>query len=119
MDFQVRSSVAELSNIYPGQIISYTVKPFAGTTVRWTTEITHVQDHLYFIDEQRVGPYKLWHPQHHFHKVADGVLMKDIVHYSLPMGVVGSIARKLFVAKQLDEIFEYRKEAVSELFNPS
>lgn len=102
--------------IYAGQIIEYKVKPVLGIPLYWMTEITHVKNGEYFVDEQRFGPYSLWHHQHHFKSVAGGVEMTDIVHYKLPLGWLGDIAQELFVKKQLEGIFKYREERVRELF---
>lgn len=104
-------------HIYAGQIITYTITPVLGIKLKWMTEITHVQEGSLFVDEQREGPYKLWHHQHHFTKQGDGVLMKDIVHYGLPFGFLGKIAHRLFVRKKLEHIFEYRRKKIEELFN--
>lgn len=104
---------------YPGQIITYTVKPLLGIPMFWMTEITHVQYLKMFVDEQRKGPYKLWHHQHHFRPVNGGVEMTDMVHYRLPFGILGNMANGLIVQKKLVEIFTYRFNKVSELFgNP-
>lgn len=100
---------------YPGQIITYTVKPVAGIGMSWMTEITHVEKGKMFVDEQRKGPYKLWHHQHHFKSIEGGTGMRDIVHYRLPFGVVGEIAHSL-VKKKLLQIFQFRFEKVNELF---
>jgi ligand-binding SRPBCC domain-containing protein len=102
--------------MYPGQIIEYTVRPLIGIPLYWMTEITHVEDQVYFVDEQRFGPYSLWHHQHHFKAVEGGVEMTDIVHYKLPMGFLGGIAHGLFVKKQLQGIFDYRYKKAEELF---
>ena len=102
--------------MYAGQIIEYTVKPVLGIALYWMTEITHVRNHQYFIDEQRYGPYSLWHHQHHFKAIEGGVEMTDIVHYKLPLWILGDIANTLFVKKQLKEIFDFRSKIVVELF---
>jgi len=102
--------------IYPGQIIEYTVKPVLGIPVYWMTEITHVQDQRFFVDEQRVGPYRLWHHQHHFREIPVGVEMTDIIHYRNPLGFLGNLANRLFVEAQLRKIFEYRFREVENLF---
>lgn len=102
------------SKMYPGQIIEYTVQPLLGIPMYWMTEITHVQEAAYFVDEQRFGPYSLWHHQHHFTEVAGGVKMEDIVHYKIPFGILGDIANVLFVQKQLKGIFDFRVKAVTE-----
>ncbi len=102
--------------MYPGQIIEYKVSPVLGIPIYWMTEITHVEDKKYFVDEQRFGPYSLWHHQHHFREVPGGVEMTDIVHYKLPFWFLGDIAHTFFVNKQLLHIFNYRFKKVEELF---
>ncbi len=102
--------------MYAGQIIEYKVKPLLGVPVYWMTEITHVVDKKYFVDEQRFGPYSLWHHQHHFKTIDGGVEMTDIVHYKIPFWFLGDIAHALFVKKQLKGIFDYRFEKVESLF---
>jgi ligand-binding SRPBCC domain-containing protein len=102
--------------MYQGQIIEYTVKPLLGIPLYWMTEITHVDEKKYFIDEQRFGPYSLWHHQHHFKTTESGVEMTDIVHYKIPFWFFGDVANSLFVKKQLNEIFNYRFKKIEELF---
>ncbi len=102
--------------MYAGQVIEYRVKPLLGIPIYWMTEITQVVDKQYFIDEQRFGPYDLWHHQHHFAEVPGGVEMTDIVHYRLPLWFLGDIANSLFVRRQLEGIFQYRFEKAEELF---
>ena len=102
--------------MYPGQIIEYYVHPLLNIPLYWMTEITHVQPMKYFVDEQRFGPYSLWHHQHHFKEVTGGVEMTDIVHYKLPLWFLGDMANALFVKKQLKGIFDYRTEKVEAIF---
>lgn len=102
--------------MFAGQIIEYKVHPILGIPLYWMTEITHVSEQKYFIDEQRFGPYKLWHHQHHFRETEGGVEMTDLVHYKLPFWFVGDWANTLLVEKQLKEIFAYRKVAVEKRF---
>lgn len=104
------------SSIYPGQIIEYKLKPVLGIPVYWMTEITHVENKKFFVDEQRFGPYSLWHHQHHFKEVEGGVEMTDIVHYKIPFWFMGDIANGLFVRRQLNGIFDYRYKKVEEMF---
>jgi len=111
-------SVHHGNKMYAGQIIEYNVKPFLGIPLYWMTEITHVFDEKYFIDEQRFGPYSLWHHQHHFKETESGVEMTDIIHYKLPFWVLGDIANELFVRRQLNKIFDYRFEKVKAMFGP-
>lgn len=102
--------------MYPGQIIEYNVRPLLGIPLYWMTEITHVEEERFFVDEQRFGPYTLWHHQHHFKSIEGGVEMTDIVHYKLPLWFLGDIAHALIVKKQLNDIFNYRFKKVEELF---
>ena len=102
--------------MYPGQVIEYKISPLLGISLYWMTEITHVADQKYFVDEQRFGPYSLWHHQHHFKTIEGGVEMTDIVHYKLPLFFIGDIAHTLFVKAQLQKIFDYRFDAVEQKF---
>lgn len=104
------------SVMYPGQVVEYTVKPLLGIPIYWMTEITHVEDKKYFVDEQRFGPYSLWHHQHHFKQVQGGVEMTDIVHYKVPFGFLGDIANSILVEKKLKEIFDFRFMVVEKRF---
>jgi len=101
--------------IYAGMIIHYTVKPLLGVPIKWVTEITHIENNKYFVDEQRVGPYQLWHHQHFIEKVSEGVLMSDIIDYQPPYGVLGTIANSLFIKRKLEHIFVYRKMKIEEI----
>lgn len=96
MGFKITSDLGD-GRMYPGQIISYEVTPVLGLPMSWTTEITHVLDKKYFVDEQRFGPYSFWHHQHWFTEVEGGIEMTDIVNYGLPLGFIGRIANTLFV----------------------
>jgi len=116
MAFVVTSELRAEEKMYPGMIITYKVSPVAGIKLNWMTEITQVEDHKYFIDEQRFGPYKFWHHQHHFKEIPGGVEMNDILTYGLPMGMFGNMANSLFVANKLQQIFDYRTKKVIELF---
>lgn len=104
------------SVMYPGQLIEYTVRPIWGIPVYWMTEITHVEDKKYFVDEQRFGPYRFWHHQHHFRAIPGGVEMTDIVHYKNPIGFIGRMANQFYVAQKLRTIFSFRFRAVEERF---
>ncbi|WP_396634641.1 cell division inhibitor [Maribacter sp. R86514] len=102
--------------MFPGQIIQYKVSPFPGYTTKWVTEITHVDQGNYFVDEQRFGPYALWHHKHFIKEIDEGVLMEDIIDYKIPLGILGQIAHPLIVKKQLMEIFKFREQKLKELF---
>lgn len=102
--------------VYAGMIISYTVSPLLGIRMRWVTEITHMSELKYFVDEQRFGPYKMWHHQHIIEAIEGGVLMTDIVDYQPPMGFIGAIANQLVIKKQLKNIFSFRTKKLEEYF---
>ena len=115
MGFEVTSELMS-HKMYPGMIISYKVSPVLGIKMTWVTEITHVKDKEYFVDEQRIGPYTLWHHEHKLEAIEGGVMMTDIVSYKPPFGFLGSIANSLLIKKQLREIFNYRKKAIIRIF---
>jgi ligand-binding SRPBCC domain-containing protein len=102
--------------MFPGQIIQYIVTPVMGIPMKWVTEITHVQDRNYFVDEQRFGPYDLWHHKHFLKAIPGGVEMEDIVDYKVPMGFIGQLVHPFLVQPKLNEIFEYRRTKLIELF---
>lgn len=102
--------------MFPGQIIQYKVSPFPVVNTRWVTEITHVKEGEYFVDEQRFGPYALWHHKHFIKEIEGGVEMEDIIDYKLPMGILGQLAHPLLVKKQLRQIFSFREQKLIELF---
>jgi ligand-binding SRPBCC domain-containing protein len=102
--------------MYPGMIISYKVRPLLGIPMTWVTEITHVVEKKYFVDEQRVGPYAMWHHQHFIEPHENGVMMTDIVSYKPPLGFLGSIANVLLIGRQLEGIFAYREKALKKRF---
>ena len=102
--------------IYPGQIIQYRIKPLLGIPLNWVTEITHVQEGEFFVDEQRFGPYAFWHHAHFFREIPGGVEMRDLVHYKLPLGFLGRWANRLFVRRQLEAIFLFRKNFLRSRF---
>jgi ligand-binding SRPBCC domain-containing protein len=104
------------NNTYPGQIIIYKIKILGGLRVSWVTEITHVQDKNYFVDEQRFGPYALWHHQHHFKTTDEGLEMTDEVNYAIPFGFVGRLAHWLFVERQVNAIFDHRYKVLETYF---
>ncbi|MBT7655094.1 MAG: SRPBCC family protein [Flavobacteriales bacterium] len=102
--------------MFPGQIIQYIVTPLARIPTKWVTEITHVKDKEYFVDEQRFGPYALWHHKHFIKAIPGGVEMEDIIDYKLPMGILGQLAHPIVVKPKLKEIFDYRYQKLIELF---
>lgn len=111
MGFDITSKETP-DKMYQGLIISYKVSPLLGIKTTWVTEISQVKDKEYFVDEQRVGPYKLWHHQHIIVPINGGVLMKDIVSYVPPFGFLGVIANKLIIRNKLNEIFNFRTKAI-------
>ena len=114
MNFNITD--CDYKKIYPGQIIQYTVTPLLNIPLKWVTEITHVVDKKYFVDEQRFGPYKFWHHKHKFEIIDGGVKIIDILDYSLPFGLIGLFFHPFLVKPKLDEIFKYREKKLIEIF---
>jgi ligand-binding SRPBCC domain-containing protein len=115
MGFDIRSKNLP-SKMYAGMLIAYKVSPLMGIKLNWLTEITQVKEKEFFIDEQKAGPYKLWHHQHHLIPIKNGVLMKDIVTYIPPFGFLGSIANQWIIKRKLKEIFDYREAKIVKIF---
>ncbi len=101
---------------YAGLIIRYKIRILPWISVQWVTEITHVKEPHYFVDEQRFGPYTLWHHQHHFKEVPLGVEMTDEVTYAIPLGFLGRLAHWFFVSKKVKETFAYRRQVLDNYF---
>ena len=114
MGFDILSGADK--EMYPGQIIQYIVTPVLGIKTKWVTEITHVKDKEYFVDEQRFGPYALWHHKHFIKEIEGGVEMEDIIDYKLPMGWLGQLVHPIIVKPKLEEIFQYRQKKLIEIF---
>ena len=102
--------------MYAGMIIGYQVSPMLGIKMDWLTEITQVKEPEFFIDEQRIGPYAMWHHQHHLSPLENGVYMKDIITYQPPLGFLGAMANGLIIDRKLKEIFSYRKNILEKRF---
>ncbi len=115
MNFEILNDI-DGRKMYPGMIIQYRVRPLLNIPTTWVTEITEIEEKKYFIDDQRVGPYKMWHHEHHFEKRGRGVLMTDLLHYSLPAEPLGSMFMGRFISKKVDGIFEYRNQVLPKLF---
>lgn len=111
--------LSDLKNraIHEGQIIEYKVRPLFNFEMYWRTIITRVQDQVMFIDEQQKGPYRYWQHQHLFKAVKDGTEMTDIVKYEVPGWFAGDIINSLFIRKKLDDLFQYRYKAISNLMS--
>ena len=116
MRFVVTSDFNPDTKMYAGMIITYKISPLLGIKMNWMTEITHIADKQYFVDEQRFGPYALWHHQHHFKEVAGGVIMNDILHYAIPYGVIGRLSNSVFVGNKVKQIFAFREKAIERMF---
>jgi ligand-binding SRPBCC domain-containing protein len=108
--------ISNENKMYPGQIIRYKINVLPGITTRWMAEITHMQEPHYFVDEQRFGPYALWHHQHHFREVAGGVEMTDELNYAIPYGIFGTLANFIFVEQEVNAIFDHRYETLEKYF---
>ncbi|MGB0915990.1 MAG: SRPBCC family protein [Flavobacteriales bacterium] len=117
MKFEILTK--DIPKVYAGQIIQYNVSPFPLIKMGWVTEITQVQEKKLFIDEQRFGPYTFWHHQHIFEEQEGGVLMTDILHYKVPLGIVGKMMDYLVINKKVNAIFEYRTKTLVNKFGHS
>lgn len=115
MNFRIISDLKD-GKMFPGMFIVYKVSPVFNIPITWVTEITQVSEKKYFIDEQRIGPYKLWHHEHHFNEIEGGIEMSDLLYYSLPFGFIGKIVNFLFVKRQVTGIFNYRENILREIF---
>jgi ligand-binding SRPBCC domain-containing protein len=102
--------------IYPGLIVSYRIRPLGGAAVTWVTEITQLQPEEFFVDEQRIGPYRFWHHQHHFRPCTGGVEVTDLVHYRMPFGPAGELCHRLLVERRLGTIFAFRRGILAARF---
>ncbi len=102
--------------MHQGMIVTYQVKPALGIPVTWVTEITHVVDRRLFVDEQRFGPYRFWHHQHHFREVDGGTEVRDVLHYGLPLGMAGELFGGTLVKRRVKQIFAFRRHTLVELF---
>ena len=114
MNFHILSPLPE--KVYSGLIIAYKVSPIPGFRAGWITEITHVDEGKMFVDEQRRGPYCMWHHEHHFHDTGKGIEVVDIVTYALPMGLLGRLVHPWLVKPRLQHIFAYREQQLALLF---
>ena len=115
LNFEVKTNLPE--KMYSGMIITYFVRPLLNIPQTWVTEITHVNEPNYFVDEQRFGPYKMWHHEHIFKSTeSGGVMMEDIVSYAVPFGFLGRILNRLVIEKKISEIFNYRREDLIKMF---
>lgn len=114
MHFAITSDVPE--KMYEGMLISYRIGLIPGIPLNWVTEITRINEGIYFVDEQRTGPYKMWHHEHHFEPAQGGVLMTDLLYYDIGKSVFGWLAGQLFVHRKVQQIFNYRRKRLEELF---
>ena len=114
MNFKFLEDVEDF--IYPGQIIKYNVRPVLNIKMSWVTEISHVEQNKFFVDEQRFGPYKFWHHKHIFTELDNGCKITDIIDYGLPFGLVGEFFHPIFIKPKLEEIFIYRNKRIKDLF---
>jgi ligand-binding SRPBCC domain-containing protein len=105
------------SEIYSGMLLYLKIKPVLSLPMKWVTEITQVYEPVWFVDEQRKGPYGMWRHKHIFKEADGGVQMEDIVDYAMPFGVLGRFVHFLVVAKKLEGIFDYRRKALDKIFN--
>mgnify|MGYP006087635489 FL=1 len=114
MSFEIISKIDR--PLYTGQIIQYIVTPLLGIKTKWVSEITHIEEKKYFVDEQMYGPYTLWHHKHFVKEIEGGVELEDIIDYKVPLGILGQLVHPFLVKPKLEEIFNYRQEKLVALF---
>lgn len=114
LGFEITSNIPQ--KIYSGLLISYQVTPVLGITTPWVTEILQIKEPYFFVDEQKIGPYHFWRHQHIFKEMPNGVQIKDVVNYALPMSFLGELMHALVVEKQLKEIFDFRYKVLEQKF---
>lgn len=102
--------------MYEGQLIEYRVEFIRGVRSRWLTEISHVRQCEFFVDEQRLGPYRFWYHEHGFEGTPSGTRMTDRVTYVVPVGFLGDMLDRLWIAARLSQIFDYRRKTIIQLF---
>ncbi|MBL9114680.1 MAG: SRPBCC family protein [Verrucomicrobiaceae bacterium] len=117
LDFQIVTPDLP-ARIHAGMMIEYRVRPLFGLPMTWLTEITHVRDGEYFVDEQRVGPYAIWHHEHLFEDLGGGrIRASDRVSYRLPFQPLSELTHGILVKPQLDQIFRFRETAIRKYFD--
>lgn len=104
------------AHMQAGMLIHYHVTPLFGLRMSWLSEITHVDAPRFFVDEQRLGPYRLWHHEHFFHRCDAGVQVDDIVTYALKYASMGTLVHAIWIQKRLQMIFDYRSSALHRRF---
>jgi len=98
-----------------GALIDYRLR-LHGAPVRWHTRIEVWEPGRRFVDRQLKGPYRLWHHTHEFEADGHGgTLMRDIVRYRLPLGILGAIAHVAFVKRDIGRIFDHRRQSIERL----
>ena len=117
MEFRITNNPP--NKTYKGQIITYKIGILPGISSNWITEITHLEDQKFFVDEQRFGPYAMWHHEHHFEKISeDQVLMRDIVNFKLPLGILGDLFAGKLVTDKVKFIFQSRYTILEKFLTP-
>lgn len=118
---EVNFSIKSISGdgpMYPGMLVQYKIKPLKWLPIYfyWVAEIKQVHQNLRFIDEQRYGPFAFWYHEHAFEAVEDGVIVKDMLHYRVPLGFIGKLIDWLVIRLAIKRIFRTRTEILHEYF---
>ena len=114
MEFRITNNPP--AKTYKGQIITYKIGILPGISSNWITEITHLEDKEFFVDEQRFGPYAMWHHKHFLKEIPGGVEVEDVIDYKIPLGILGQLVHPILVKPKLNEIFAHREKKLIELF---
>lgn len=104
------------TRVYPGLIITYDIEVLRHLHWQWVTEVTQVREGRLLVDEQRFGPFRMWHHEHHLTAHDGGVEVADLVTYALPLGPLGSLAHELVVGPRLTRTFAFRRRVLAQRF---
>lgn len=115
MEFEIISDLPKA--MHEGMLVEYRVRiPLMGNRP-WLSELKHIVPGRSFVDEQKIGPYKLWYHYHGLQSTSNGVKFIDHVTYETPFGIFGRVAHCLFIQKTLNRIFDYRAQKLGELLS--
>lgn len=115
LNFQILS--VKPPELRKGALIEYRLAWHGLIPIRWATKITRWEPPHAFVDEQIAGPYRLWHHEHRFVAQGTGTVMFDMVKYSMPLGLLGAIAHRILVRRDVQAIFDFREKRIRERFS--
>jgi ligand-binding SRPBCC domain-containing protein len=102
--------------VYPGLIVTYDLEVLPRVRWHWVTEVTHIREGRLLVDEQRFGPFRMWHHEHHLAAHDGGVEVRDLITYALPLGPLGVLADLVLVSHRLERTFAFRRRVLAQRF---